>query len=45
MRLIEPDSKWCIKCKMVLSYDTYNQTLEKQKERDQEIATLKTKLN
>ncbi|HKG88736.1 MAG TPA: hypothetical protein VKA95_10445, partial [Nitrososphaeraceae archaeon] len=28
----KPDSKFCSKCRMVLSYDAYNETLEKQKE-------------
>jgi integrase/recombinase XerD len=28
------DSKFCAKCRMVLSYDAYNETLEKQKEED-----------
>jgi hypothetical protein len=26
------DSKFCVKCRMVLSYDAYSETLEKQKE-------------
>ena len=25
----KPESKFCIKCKMVLSYDSYKETLEK----------------
>jgi integrase len=28
----KPDSKFCAKCRMVLSYDAYSETLEKQKE-------------
>jgi integrase/recombinase XerD len=28
----KPDSKFCNKCRMVLSYDAYSETLEKQKE-------------
>jgi len=28
------DSKFCAKCRMVLSYDAYNETLEKRKEED-----------
>jgi hypothetical protein len=28
----KPDSKFCAKCRMVLSYDAYSETIEKQKE-------------
>lgn len=28
----KPDSKFCAKCRMVLTYDAYNESLEKQKE-------------
>jgi integrase/recombinase XerD len=28
----KPDSKFCAKCRMVLTYDAYNETLEKQQE-------------
>jgi hypothetical protein len=34
-------SKWCIKCRMVLSYDAYTETLEKQKKKDNDIEELK----
>jgi integrase/recombinase XerD len=34
-------SKFCIKCRMVLTYDAYNETLEKQQEKESEIKTLK----
>jgi hypothetical protein len=33
--------KFCNKCKMVLSYDAYNETLEEQKKKEDEIQTLK----
>jgi hypothetical protein len=36
----KPDSKFCAKCRMVLTYDAYNETLEKQ----QEVADLKKEL-
>jgi integrase len=36
-----PASKFCIKCKMVLAYDSYTETLEKQKEKDNDIEDLK----
>jgi predicted nucleic acid-binding Zn ribbon protein len=30
----KPDSKFCAKCRIVLSYDTYNETVEMQHEKD-----------
>jgi hypothetical protein len=29
----KPDSKFCAKCRMVLTYDAYNETLEGQKQK------------
>jgi integrase/recombinase XerD len=42
----KPDSKFCAnaKCKMVLTYDAYNETLEKEQQRESEIKDLKEKL-
>lgn len=37
-------SKFCIKCKMVLSYDSYIETIEKQKEKEYEIQTMKQQI-
>ena len=37
----KPDSKFCAKCKMVLTYDAYNETLEKQQEKDEEVQLLR----
>ncbi|MFZ0896313.1 MAG: zinc ribbon domain-containing protein [Candidatus Nitrosopolaris sp.] len=37
----KPDSKFCAKCRMVLTYDAYNETLEKEQEKNSEIKTLK----
>jgi integrase len=37
------DSKFCAKCRMVLTYDAYNETLEKQQEKDSEVQILKQK--
>ena len=34
------ESKFCMKCKMILSYDSYTETLEKQKQKDEQIKTL-----
>ena len=43
-----PDSKFCSKCRMVLSYDAYNETLEEQKskelEKDNEVKKLKEEM-
>jgi integrase len=37
----KPDGKFCIKCKMVLSYDKYNETIE-EKQRENEILKIKS---
>jgi integrase/recombinase XerD len=37
----KPDSKFCAKCRMVLTYDAYNETLENQKEKEDDVKTLK----
>src|SRR5438128_2990972 len=39
----KPDAKWCIKCRMVLTYDAYNETLEKQQQNESEVRVLKEK--
>lgn len=39
----KPDAKFCAKCRMVLTYDAYSETLEEQKERNSEIQELKEK--
>jgi integrase len=39
----KPDSKFCAKCRMVLTYDAYNETLEKQQEKESEVQILKQK--
>jgi hypothetical protein len=36
----KPDSKWCAKCRMVLSYDLYEETVDNKQERDDAIAML-----
>ena len=38
-----PDSKFCAKCRMVLTYDAYNETLEKQQEKESEVHSLEEK--
>jgi hypothetical protein len=37
------DSKFCSKCRMVLTYDAYNETLEQQQEKESEIQKLQQK--
>ena len=36
----KPDSKFCAKCRMVLTYDAYNETVEIQKEKECEVQNL-----
>ena len=36
----KPDSRFCFKCKMVLTFDSYKETLEKQKQKDNDIEEL-----
>ena len=35
------DSKFCLKCRMVLTYDAYNETLEQEKEEKSEMEKLR----
>jgi ribosomal protein L40E len=37
------DAKFCAKCSMVLTYDAYSETLEKQQEKESEVQVLKEK--
>lgn len=39
----KPDSKFCAKCRMVLTYDAYSETLSGQQEKDNQIQTLMKK--
>ncbi|NAL78177.1 hypothetical protein [Nitrososphaera sp. AFS] len=39
----KPDSRFCAKCRMVLTYDAYNETLENQQEKESEIRRLQEK--
>jgi integrase/recombinase XerD len=41
----KPDSKFCSKCRMVLTYDAYNETLEGQKQKDDKIDSLENAVN
>ncbi|CAN5121288.1 tyrosine-type recombinase/integrase [soil metagenome] len=39
----KPDSKFCNKCRMIMSYDAYAETLEEQKKKESEVQMLKDK--
>jgi integrase/recombinase XerD len=39
----KPEARYCGKCKMVLTYDAYNETIEKEKQRESEVQNLKEK--
>jgi integrase len=41
----KPDSKFCAKCRMVLTYDAYNETLENQKEKEGKFAGMEERFN
>jgi hypothetical protein len=41
----KPDSKFCAKCRMVLSYDAYNETIENQKEKEDRLTTIENQFN
>ena len=36
----KPDSKFCAKCRMVLTYDAYSETMEDKEDREDALATL-----
>jgi ribosomal protein L37AE/L43A len=40
----KPDSRFCAKCRMVLTYDAYNETLEEQKTKEDRITTMEKQL-
>jgi integrase len=41
----KPDSKFCAKCRMVLTYDAYNETLEGQKQKEGELDDIKRRFS
>jgi integrase/recombinase XerD len=41
----KPDSKFCAKCRMVLTYDAYEETIEENMGKDKEIIDLKERMN
>jgi hypothetical protein len=40
----KPESQFCMKCRMVLTYSAYHETLEKEQKRESELNDLKKKL-
>jgi integrase len=41
----KPDSRFCTKCRLVLSYNAYNETLEEQKKKEDKLAVMEDKFN
>jgi integrase/recombinase XerD len=41
----KPDSKFCVKCRMVLTYDAYSETLEGQKEKEDQLKSVQSQLD
>jgi hypothetical protein len=39
------DAKFCSKCKMIMSYEGYQEALESQKHKEDEISTMKQQFN
>jgi hypothetical protein len=39
----KPDSKFCAKCRMVLTYDAYSETIEEKQRKESEVKELKEK--
>jgi hypothetical protein len=40
----KPDSKFCNKCRMVLTYDAYSETLENQKEKEDRLTIIENQM-
>jgi hypothetical protein len=41
----KPDSKFCAKCRMVLTYDAYNETVEEKQQKDDELKKMQEQFN
>jgi hypothetical protein len=41
----KPDSKFCAKCRMVLTYDAYNETLEGQKQKEDQLKMVQSQVD
>ncbi|MGA9841563.1 MAG: zinc ribbon domain-containing protein [Nitrososphaeraceae archaeon] len=40
----KPDSKFCAHCRMVLTYDAYNETIEEKQIKDKEVENLRNQM-
>jgi UTP-glucose-1-phosphate uridylyltransferase len=40
----KPDSKFCAKCRMVLTYDAYNETAEESMRKENELQSVKERM-
>jgi len=40
----QPDSKFCAKCRMVLTYDAYSETLESEKQKEDRVSVLEKQM-
>ena len=41
----KPDSKFCAKCRMVLTYDAYSETLESEKQKEDKLSLMEKQFN
>ena len=41
----KPDSKFCAKCRRVLTYDAYNETLDSEKQKQDRLMSVEERLN
>ena len=41
----KPDSKFCAKCRMVLTYDAYSETLEAEKQKEDKLTMMEERFN
>lgn len=41
----KPDTKFCAKCRMVLTYDAYNETVEEQKDKEDRLIKMEEQFN
>lgn len=40
----KPDSKFCAKCRMVLTYDAYNETIEEKEQKDKDLQSVRERM-
>jgi hypothetical protein len=41
----KPDSKFCAKCRMVMTYDAYSDTLESEKQKEDKLSIMEKQFN